>query len=199
MPTTSQTTTQPDIYPGTPTRILDAAEQIVQARGFNAFSYGDAAVELGITTAALHYHYPRKTDLGKALITRYASRFAARLKVLDDSHDSARARLDGYVSIYAEVLAQGKMCLCGILAAEYLTLSSDMQTAVREFFEQNEVWLSRVLEQGKADRSMNFTGEVGDIARMIISGLEGAMLVSMAYGDVERFRKVAASLTSLGN
>ncbi len=188
------TTAQRDTDVGTPTRILDAAERIVQVRGFNAFSYGDVAVELGITTAALHYHYPRKAELGQALITRYTSRFAARLKALDDASGSAQAKLDGYVGIYAQVLAQGKMCLCGILAAEYLTLSESMQTAVREFFEHNEIWLGQVLEQGKADGSMRFTGEVGDIAKMIISGLEGAMLVSMAYGGVERFMKVAASL-----
>lgn len=190
----STTPQPPPSAHGTPTRILDAAERIVQARGFNAFSYGDVAAELSITTAALHYHYPRKTELGTALVTRYSARFASRLKALDEANSSAKSRLNGYVGIYAEALAQGRMCLCGVLAAEYLTLSADMQAAIRDFFEQSEMWVSRVLEQGKAEGSVEFTGGSGDTARMIISGLEGAMLLSMPYRDVERFMNVAASL-----
>ena len=30
-------------------RVLDAAERLVQVRGFNGFSYADVAAELGIT------------------------------------------------------------------------------------------------------------------------------------------------------
>ena len=59
----------------TNSRILDVAERLVQLRGFNGFSYADVASELEITKASLHYHYPGKADLGKALIERYASRF----------------------------------------------------------------------------------------------------------------------------
>ena len=179
---------------GTPTLILDAAERIVQARGFNAFSYGDVASELRVTTAALHYHYPRKAELGAALIARYSSKFASRLKAIDEAYADTKSKLDGYICIYAEALAQGRMCLCGMLAAEYLTLSADMQAAIRDYFEQNETWLSRVLDQGKTEGSIEFAGGSADTARMIISGLEGAMLLSRPYGDVERFTAVAASL-----
>ena len=179
---------------GTPARILDAAERIVQSRGFNAFSYGDVAAELNITTAALHYHYPRKTALGAALVTRYSARCASRLRAMDEAGGGTRSKLDGYVGMYAEALAQGRMCLCGMLTAEYVTLPADMQDAIRVFFEQNEGWLAAVLEQGKAEGCVDFAGCGGDTARMIISGLQGAMLLSMPCGDVERFMTVARRL-----
>jgi len=190
----STTPQPPPSQPGTPTRILDAAERIVQARGFNAFSYGDVATELNITTAALHYHYPRKAELGSALVSRYSARFASRLREMDEAGASTRSKLDGYVRIYAETLSQGRMCLCGVLAAEYMTLPADMQVAIRDFFEQNEAWLGRVLEQGRAEGSVEFAGCGRDTARMIVSALEGAMLLSMPYGQAERFMTVANSL-----
>ena len=122
---------------GTPGRILDAAERIAATRGFNASSYEDVAAELGVTTGALYYHYPRKAELGTALVTRYSARFASRLKALDEAGaqagGSARSKLDGYVGIYAEAFAAGSMCLCGVLAAEYMTLPEDMQAAIRDF------------------------------------------------------------------
>ena len=52
-------------------QILDVAEHLVEVRGFNAFSYADVGTELGLTNAALHYHFSTKADLGEALISRY--------------------------------------------------------------------------------------------------------------------------------
>ncbi|MGD0811101.1 MAG: helix-turn-helix domain-containing protein, partial [Acidimicrobiales bacterium] len=54
--------------------ILDAAERLVQSRGFNGFSYADVSSELGITKAALHYHFAGKAELGESLISRYNER-----------------------------------------------------------------------------------------------------------------------------
>jgi TetR/AcrR family transcriptional repressor of nem operon len=179
---------------GTSARILDAAEQLVQVRGFNGFSYADVAAELGITKAALHYHFAAKADLGAALIVRYAGRFAHALADLDARGGLASARLAGYADLYQQVLSNRKMCLCGMLAAEYQTLPEPMRDAVIGFFNASEAWLAEVLEAGRADGSLEFTGSAANTARMIIGSLEGAMLVARPYGDVSRFQVAAANL-----
>ncbi len=179
---------------GTAARILDIAEQLVQVRGFNGFSYADISAELGITKAALHYHFASKADLGVALISRYAERFAASLAGVDAVAATASIRLSGYADLYLEVLRKRKMCLCGMLAAEYQTLPQPMQDAVMAFFDQNEVWLEGVLEQGSSDGSLQYGGTARDTARLIIGSLEGALLVARPYGDVERFRVAATNL-----
>ena len=178
----------------TATRILDVAERLAQMRGFNGFSYADIAAELGITKASLHYHFATKADLGEALIGRYAARFREALAAIDASTSAAPARLRGYADLYVDVFRNQRMCLCGMLAAEYSTLPDTMQAAVVSFFDQNEAWLSDVLEQGRSDGSLQFTGSSRDVARMIISCLEGAMLVARPYGDIPRFQDAAASL-----
>jgi TetR/AcrR family transcriptional regulator, transcriptional repressor for nem operon len=178
----------------TAARVLDAAERLVQVRGFNGFSYADVAAELHITKASLHYHFATKADLGEALITRYAARFFAALDAADTDGTSAPAKLSAYVKLYADVLSQQRMCLCGMLAAEYPTLPGPMQSAVLEFFDHNETWLQTVLEQGRSEGSLEFTGPARDTARMIISGLEGAMLVTRPYGDAGRFQVAADGL-----
>jgi len=183
---------------GTAVRILDVAEQLVQVRGFNGFSYADIAAELGITKAALHYHFAGKADLGEALIARYASRFAEALAAIDAAADgsagAARARLAAFADLYTEVLRNRRMCLCGMLAAEYPTLPVPMQDAVLRFFDDSEAWLDSVLESGRADGSLSFAGPAPEAARMIIGSLEGAMLVARPYGDVSRFQAAAANL-----
>jgi len=180
--------------PPTSTRILDVAEQLVQVRGFNAFSYADVARELKITKAALHYHFASKAELGEALLTRYATRFADALATVESRVADAPARLDAYADLYLAVLREQRMCLCGMLAAEYQTLPPSMQEIVVRFFNDNEVWLARVLARGRDDGTLEFAGDPSKTARMVVSGLEGAMLVARPFGDIERFQAVASQL-----
>jgi TetR/AcrR family transcriptional regulator, transcriptional repressor for nem operon len=175
-------------------RILDVAEQLVQMRGFNAFSYADVATELGMTKAALHYHYPGKAELGEALISRYTDRFAQALSAIEAEPAPAPAKLEAYLGLYVDVLRAGRMCLCGMLAAEYETLTQGLRQSILRFFDDNETWLARVLEQGRKEGSLHFEGKPINTARSLIGGLEGAMLVARPYADPKRFERSGAAL-----
>jgi len=179
---------------GTAERILDAAEALVQVRGFNGFSYADVATELGVTKAALHYHFAGKAELGQALIARYASRFAGALEAVDASEHDAPGKLAAYVRLYLDVLQHNRMCLCGMLAAEYQTLPDPIRGTLIGFFDDNERWLARVLEDGRAAGTVHFSGSPHEAARMVVGALEGAMLLARPYGDSARFEAVASQL-----
>jgi TetR/AcrR family transcriptional regulator, transcriptional repressor for nem operon len=178
----------------TAARILDSAERLVQSRGFNGFSYADVAAELGITKASLHYHFPGKAELGVALIARYAARFGEALDEIDRRGGDSPAKLDAYAHIYSDVLRERRMCLCGMLAADYDTLPEPMPAAVIRFFDQNEAWLTEVLEQGQEEGSLHFGGSASEAAQLLLSGLEGALLVARSYGEVARFQAAATRL-----
>ena len=178
----------------TASRILDVAERLVQVRGFNGFSYADVAAELHVTKASLHYHFAGKAELGEALVQRYASRFNEALDRIAARRVDAKTKLDAYARLYTDVLRDERMCLCGMLAAEYQTLPEPMREAVLRFFDENEEWLASVLEQGEREGSLKLAAPPGDVARMIVSGLEGAMLVARTYGDLARFRASASRL-----
>jgi TetR/AcrR family transcriptional repressor of nem operon len=178
----------------TRTEILDAAERLVQMRGFNAFSYADIASELDLTKAGLHYHFAGKAELGRALIERYTERFGRALAAIDAAGGDAPAKLAAYAEIYASVLRDRRMCLCGMLAADYDTLTDPMRAAVVEFFDRNEAWLADVLQQGEREGSLQLKGPVDEAAQALVSGLEGAMLIARPYGDVSRFESAARRL-----
>ena len=178
----------------TATRILDSAESLVQVRGFNGFSYADVAADLGVTKASLHYHFPGKAELGRALIARYATRFNAALAGIDASGADAPTMLGAYARLYADVLRGQRMCLCGMLAAEYQTLPDPMRAAVIAFIDANEAWVEKVLADGRRAGTIAVAGPPADAARLIVSGLEGAMLVARPYGDIARFDTAAAGL-----
>jgi TetR/AcrR family transcriptional regulator, transcriptional repressor for nem operon len=175
-------------------RILDIAERLVQTRGFNGFSYADIAEALDVTKASLHYHFPSKADLGKRLIERYEEAFLAALKTIDATGAAARDKLKRYARIYADVLRDNRMCLCGMLASDYATLPKPMKEEVKHFFDENEQWLAVVLDHGRKAGNLQFKGSALELARIIVGSLEGAMMLARSYGDASRFDAAAERL-----
>jgi TetR/AcrR family transcriptional regulator, transcriptional repressor for nem operon len=175
-------------------RILDLAEERVQTRGFHGFSYGDIAVELGITRAALHYHFRSKSELGAALIDRYHRRFSARLDDIAATSPTQVARLVEYADIYRGVFADSRMCLCGMMAAEFETLDEPMRQSLQAFFDTNYGWLSEVLTAGRTAGEIHFSGDARESAELLVSTLEGAMLLNRPYGNTRRFEDVVSQL-----
>ncbi len=175
----------------TASAILDIAEGLVQSRGFNGFSYADIASELGISKASLHYHFPGKAELGESLIHRYTTRFGEALSEIDGRSASAQVKLRAYCDLYRTVLQSQRMCLCGMLAAEYDTLPVPMRDAVVDFFDQNQAWLATLLDSGRAAHDLRFNGASAEAAHEIIAALEGAMLVSRPYHNTAVLDSVA--------
>ena len=177
--------------PDTPDRILDIAERLAQTLGFNGFSYADIAPELGLTKASLHYHFPAKADLGRALIARYADQFAAALAEIDRQGGDERAKLWAVFEAYERVLLQDRMCLCGMFAAEVQTLPEPMRRELRRFFDLSEAWLGAVLQAGRKGGRLKFEGAPAEAARALTAALQGAMLVARGYENPSRFTATA--------
>jgi TetR/AcrR family transcriptional repressor of nem operon len=146
---------------------------------------------MNVTKASLHYHFRAKADLGKSLIERYEKNFLAALEKIDTQGKDAREKLRRYAAIYGDVLKDDRMCLCGMLAAEFGTLPEPMRVEMRHFFDENERWLTTVLNQGKREKVLSFSGSAIEAARALVGSLEGAMMIARSYGDPKRFKAVS--------
>ena len=175
-------------------QILDVAQDLVQTRGFNSFSYGDIGKVLKISNAGLHYHFPSKADLGNALIARYEDRFLRSLNAIDAVGGTMTDRTKAFVEIYSDVLAARHICLCGMLAAEFETLPLPMQSALEHFFGVTESWLESVLEQGRRNGEFSFDEPAREVAQFTISSLEGAMILARSHDSPNRFSTAAKRL-----
>jgi len=182
----------------TAVRILDAAQLLVQTRGYNGFSYADVAARVGIRNATIHYHFPSKADLGRDLVARYRADFRRRLAVFDRENPEPRRRLERYLGLYEDALrGDGRMCLCGMLAADIATLPEAVGGEVRGFFADQEAWLTGVLAAGRQAGTFRFAAPADDEARHLLAGLEGAMLVARSFDDIGRFASVAQRLITV--
>lgn len=174
----------------TKSKLLDAAAPLVQTRGYNGFSFHDLSEAVGIRTASIHYHFPTKGDLCKALVIRYERDFLTALG--DPADGTPDERLTHYVGTFRAALANGRMCLCGMIGVEVGSVPADVSQSVRAFFVSNENWLAKVY----ARRGFS-TPKSRLRAKLLLSALEGALLIARSLDDTATFDDVAALVLSL--
>lgn len=164
--------------------ILDVAEARIRKGGFDAVSFRDIAAAVGIKSASVHYHFPHKADLGRAVVARYTERFLAALGSPSDPGETAAARLDRLAAAYEGALTRdASSCLCAVLGAVASDLPAAVSAEVAEFYAQ----LLRWTEVATA-------GLPGAEPRLIISQLQGAMILAVALGRPQVLADAAADL-----
>jgi TetR/AcrR family transcriptional regulator, transcriptional repressor for nem operon len=122
----------------TKTRILDAAQDLIQRYGANGMSYQHISEAVEIRKPSIYYYFPAKEDLLVALIERYNVHFLGLVDRIVESEASAKEKLLQYVGLFESILRAGskdKACLCGMLGAELASLGDGSVEKVREFYE----------------------------------------------------------------
>lgn len=116
--------------------ILAAARELIQRVGVNAMSYKDLSEIVGIRKASIHYHFPKKEDLIVALLTQCHVEYGAAYRKIIASGENFRAKLMGIVDLFEASLCAGKVCVIGMLSAEYATLGEPVREAADAAIEQ---------------------------------------------------------------
>lgn len=163
-------------------QILKLASDMLQERGYHAFSFGHIAERLDVKPAAIHYHFPTKSDLGLALVERYRARYRKWMDDADAQKLPSWAKLEGYIHIMARHAEGTKACPAGALQAEFAAIPEELQDAVRKMVKEIHRWLARVLDEGRADKSFKFVGAPEDKAILVMSTLQGALQTARALG-----------------
>ena len=161
--------------------IMDAAERRIRTAGYNGFSFRDIASDVGVKSSSIHYYFPAKEDLGVAVARRYRERFFEGLLSLSGSPE-IRLR----VAYERAMEKDGQMCLCGVLGTASASLPAGVALEAKQFF---DCVLAFLLPDSKPASSKK-----RDWALQILALLEGAMMLALALGNAETFRKATRSL-----
>lgn len=166
-------------------QILDAAEKFTQTRGFNAFSYKDLQAEVGVKTSSIHYYFPTKQHLASFMAARYTDRFLKALQEIDARYKSSSERLTAIGQIFVDVAHSDKLCLCGMLTSDLLSLPDDARGELLKFFQDTEVWLAKTIRRGIVDREFRQNIQPEQAAAHLVATLEGAMMISRTRKEAE--------------
>lgn len=180
----------------TKTNLLNAAERVARARGFDGFSYADLANEVGITKASIHHHFASKAVLAVALMQRYYTDLETACAEIDRDHATGAARLSAIIDQYRGALLGGQsLCLCVSFSTNSQNLPANTIAEMNRFRFMMINWLSKTFAKGRNDGTIQGVAVPDAEAAAALSLLEGAQLAARVAQDTERFDAALQILT----
>ncbi|MBY4629359.1 TetR/AcrR family transcriptional regulator [Rhizobium croatiense] len=175
-------------------KILDIAQSLIVAGGYNGFSYADIADAIGIRKASIHHHFPAKAELVAVLVDRYTKQAAAGLQSLREQAASPADQLQLYIDYWRSCIenASQPFCVCAMLASEMQMLPDEVALRVRTHFRNLAAWLTSVLRAGVEQGLFRLDKRPDEQAQMLMASVHGAMLSARALGDPGLFMAIVA-------
>lgn len=173
-------------------KILDVAQSLVVAGGYNGFSYADISDAVGIRKASIHHHFPTKAELVQVLVDRYTQRAQAGLKSLREHVPGPVEQLQAYLNYWQTCIldASEPFCVCAMLAGEMQMLPEPVAAHVRAHFENLAAWLTSVLKTGAEQKLFRLARSPEEEAQILMASVHGAMLSARALADPSLFAAI---------
>ena len=165
-------------------QILEVATELVQTRGYSAFSYQDLSDRLGITKASIHHHFPSKAGLGRAVAEKYNVDVKVALAEAQRKSDDPWVQLEGYVQFVLGIIkTHDRICAAGSVQSEINVVPKAMGTSMCSLVQHVIGWISTVIKNGQDRGVMDFPGTPDNQAAMIFAAAQGAMQYGRANGE----------------
>lgn len=163
--------------------ILMLGESLIRLRGYNAFSYQDISGKLGIKNAAIHYYFPKKSDLAIHII-RDTHKRVLHLNE-KDAGATALQKLKAVIETYAISHNENKVCLMGALASEFYSLDENVQKELRTVAADIHKMVADILAEGKKKGEFSFKEIPRIKATLVITNLLAALQLERITGKDE--------------
>lgn len=172
---------------GTRSRILDAAADLFQAKGYHDSSMHDIIRAAGVTSGALHHHFASKKELGLAVVKDRV--WDAVRESWIDPVRNAETPVQGIEAAFQAIgqglLAQGFVQGCPLnnLAIELGYADPEFRDALLVIFAE---WRDAIAARFRVSKAMQLT-DLGadDLATLVVATYSGAMALSKAEQSPE--------------
>lgn len=175
----------------TKTRILEAAEPIMVAKGFHALGIAEVLEAAKVPKGSFYHHFASKEDFGVALVAHYAGAHNAFMREFFAKGDLKPSdRILAWFSMglsRAVERAYGPLCLICKLSAEVSTFGEPMRQALAQEAGAGQGVLAQTIREGQA---------TGDIAKKFAPEPLAALMLSAWIGALQEMQ-VRKSLTPL--
>lgn len=153
---------------------LDAAQQLVQRKGYEQMSIQDVLDEMGVSRGAFYHYFNSKAALLEAVIERMVTdALAAVGPIVDDPMLSAQAKLRLLFSGIARWKTDRKALMLEILRVWYSDDNALMREKLRQaMLTQLVPLLSAIITQGRGEGI--FSAGSPDTARVLVTLVQGA-------------------------
>ena len=165
------------------TRLIEAADKVVQLQGFNRTTLADITQEADIPLGNVYYYFKTKEEIGQALINHRTDLYGCQLSSWSALPDP-RKRILSLIKAVAdnhEMLTQSG-CPIGSLCQELHKEGGPLADEASAMFAAILTWLTtqfRLLGKGR---------EAPSLALHLLSALQGASLLTHSFKDPKLIR-----------
>lgn len=163
--------------------LIKSAECMLRSKGYSAFSYADLEKMVGIKKASIHYHFPKKEDLGVLIIESHIATTLVNLEEVNQRVPKAIDRLGEFMAFFKSATEDGSLPLCGSLAAEMVILPEKMQILTKKYLNIQLEWLKDTIEKGIADGDFITDSNAIQLAYQLLSLMEGSSFILCALSN----------------
>lgn len=170
-------------------KIIELAQDMSMSSGFNGFSYRDIANELGIKPAAIHYHFPKKDDLGVAIAKDY---YDQDIVTLTDSRQNQEPteRIQTFKHLFTGLIKRRRLCLFVVVETGRNEVPEEMVARANEFTVYALDWLQETFAEGAERGQFKLSRAPRELANELYLLCFGALIFSYNCGDLEGFEKI---------
>ncbi len=181
-------------------RLIDAARRLALRKGFDRTSVSELIAEAGVQRGSLYHYFPGKGDLGLAVLERDRVGFMTMLDSTLSRPGSPAKVLKGFFNAALKMHRDTGFvggCLWGNTALEMSDTNPAYAKLVGEVF---KTWLSRVeavIGRGQDEGEFRTDVTAGDLARLVVAGIEGGIMMSRLTKSPRPFKICLDSLQTL--
>jgi TetR/AcrR family transcriptional repressor of nem operon len=186
-------------------KLLDAARDVIRAKGYSATTVDDICAAAGVTKGGFFHHFPSKEQLGIAAIERFgAAATAIFASAPYASEPDPRDRVLGYVDFRAAML-KGDIaqftCLLGTTVQETYATHPDLRAACDQGMTDHVAMLTRDIEAAKRLYAPDASWSAASVGYFMQAVLQGAFIFAKAKQNpaiaVENLRHLRLYLETL--
>lgn len=171
-------------------QILEITAELIQKKGFSAFSYQDIADQINISKAAIHSHFRTKEILGNEFLAYYLEETKKMHRQSEKSGSSAWDKFDFYISMMENMtIVENKICPVTVLQVECNIIPESMKVGLSKIYKCEREWLIKIFKQGLVDGDMSFDETVENKVSVVQTLIQGAIITARAENS-ESFNKI---------
>lgn len=161
--------------------IIQLGDALIRQKGYNAFSYQNISKPLGVKNAAIHYHFPTKTDLLVSVIQYHIQKFEMFVKDVSGLNELEQVR--HFLEIYTDAFCNNSVCFVGAMATDWDTVNEDAKPHMQKMATAIYKWLTNTLENGLQKRTLAFSEPPATKALLIITNMMAATQLGRILGN----------------
>ena len=172
-------------------KILAAAEPLVLQQGFAGTSLDDILAATGLTKGAFFHHFKGKADFARALAERYQRNHQALFERMATEADAAASDpLDAtliFLRRFEDFMGGHAKPRSGCVFASYTYEDAQFDEPLRDFIAGSLKGWAAVYEGRFGAILACYRPQIAisaaELAEMIVTLIEGALILSRSYGD----------------